>query len=55
MGTMQECPEMFWKKNPGSSTLQKTSCAAIYLTSRKPFKKREQDMLDTAKKEKANS
>ena len=45
--TTQECDRLFGT-DPGSSTLQNSSCTPTYLLSHKPSKKNEQDMRGTA-------
>ena len=41
--------------NPGSSTLQNSSCMDTYLSSHKPSKSVKQDILDTAGETRMNS
>ena len=47
METTQGCYMLFWA-NFGRSTLPNSSCIATYLSSHKPSKSDEQDMLDIA-------
>ena len=52
--TTQEFYVLFWT-NPGSITLQNSSCTATYLPSHKPFSLDKQDMLSTIGEVKTNT